>query len=678
MRLFCFLLTLVGLFCTASAADKRAMTVDDLWALQRLSQITLSPDGKLAAFTVKSYSMEENSSSSDIWLVSLAGNDARPLTTHPAADFSPVWRPDGQALAFLSDRSGSVQIHILPISGGEAAQLTHSPVDIDDFIWAPDGNHLAFAARIFPDCATLQASADRDRQKADAPVKATVTEKLLYRHWNSWTEGKRTHIFLCDAKGEVIRDLTPGDFDSPPLALGGTRDFAFSPQGDYLVYASNHDTLVAISTNNDLFMVSTAGGEAINLTATNRAVDVQPFFSPDGRSILYSAMSRPGFEADQFRLMLYNLKSKNRQILTAAFPFSPQETLWAPDGQAIYFTAAKQGRQPVFKLDRKTGDVAELISDAVYSNLCITPDGKMLVLMRQAIDQPAEIFAFDLQKKKLQQLTFVNREIMQSIECQPVEDFYFSSFDGKTVHGLLVKPPFFDATRTYPLIYLIHGGPQGMWSNDFHYRWNSTLFAAPGYVVAMVNFRGSVGYGQEWTDAVSRDWGGGPYQDLLAGLDYLAANFQYIDTTQIVAAGGSYGGFMANWLSTHSNRFKALVSHAGVFDQRSMYGATEELWFPEWEFGGTPYRNPELYQEWSPSFYIDNFDSLRTPTLVIHGQHDYRVPVTQGFQMFTALQRMGVPSRLVYFPDETHFISKPQNAKLWWNEIFSWFERWLE
>ncbi|MBN1541169.1 S9 family peptidase [candidate division KSB1 bacterium] len=677
MRLFTLFIAL-ALLGSAYAADKRAMTVDDLWAMQRISQIAVSPDGKQAAFTVKSYSMEKNSSVSDIWLVSLNGNDARQLTTHPSADFSPAWRPDGRALAFLSNRSSTVQIHSLALSGGEAVQLSRSPVEIEDFIWAPDGKSLAFVARVFPECTDLQASAEKDRKNAESPIKATVTDRLMFRHWNMWTEGKRSHLFICTADGEEIRDLTPGDFDSPPLALGGTRDYAFSPDGRYLVYVANLDTLIAVSTNNDLFRVPIAGGQAINLTTTNTAVDIQPLFSPDGKNLLYSAMSRPGFEADQLRLMLLHLDTQERQTLAPDFLYSPHETLWAPDGRTIYFTASKHGRQPIFRLDLKTGAITEILGDASFSDVTITPDGRNLIFLKQSVDQPAEIFRYDIKNKNLVQLTDLNREKLATLELSPVEDFYFDSFDGKSVHGLMVKPPFFDPNATYPLVYLVHGGPQGMWSNSFHYRWNSALFAAPGYVVAMVNFRGSTGYGQEWTDAVSRDWGGAPYQDLMAGLDYLVANYPFIDSTRMVAAGASYGGFMINWIATHTDRFKALVSHAGVFDQRSMYGATEELWFPEWEFGGTPYRNPELYEQWSPSYHIANWDKFRTPTLVTHGQHDYRVPVTQGFQLFTALQRTGVPSRLVYFPDETHFISKPQNARLWWTEIFSWYDRWLK
>ncbi|MBN1480338.1 S9 family peptidase [candidate division KSB1 bacterium] len=657
-------------------AQKRAMTVEDMWAMQRIGNMAVSPDGNSIAYALTSYDMEKNSGHTEIWLVSSHGGEPRQMTFHAESSTLPRWRPDGKALTFLSTRHGSSQIYSLPLDGGEAQQLTDFPVEVDDFIWSPDGRKIAFSAKVFPTALSLQESADMDKTRQESRVKARIIDGLLFRSWNRWTDGKRTHIFVCDARGENVFDVTPGDYDAPPLDLGGHQDYVFSPDAAELAYVSNHTDKPAINTNNDIFLVPVAGGDAHNLTQGNQAVDNQPIYSPDGRFIAYKAMARPGFEADQYNIILYNRSTGERSSLTKALDLSPDEIIWSADSKTIYFNTREKGRKPVYSIDIKTGTITKRTGENVNSELVPGPDGKRLFFKRQSNRMPHEIFALD-NDNSIRQLTFVNQGLLAKLELNPVEDFWFTSFDGQKCHGLLIKPPFFDSGKKYPLMFLIHGGPQGMWSDDFHYRWNTSMFAAPGYVVVAINPRGSKGYGQAWCDAVSLDWGGAPYNDLMTGRDYVLEQYDFIDANKLAAAGASYGGFMVNWIATHNDRFDALVSHASVFDQRSMYGATEELWFPEWEFGGNPYEHPELYEKWSPSFYVKNFKQVKTPTLVIHGQGDYRVPVTQGFQMFTALQRMGVPSRLIYFPDETHFVTKPQNARLWWTEVFAWVEKWI-
>ncbi len=670
-------LVLILLLCTALPAASRPMTVDDLWAMKRIGAVQLSPDGNWLAFTLTVYDMQKNSGKTDIWLLPSTGGEPRQLTFHEKSSHTPRWKPDGAGLAFLSARSGVQQIYFLPIDGGEARPLTDFPVDVENFIWSPSGEKIAFQATVYADAASLQESADRDKEKQESPVQAKIIDHLLFRSWDRWTDGKRTHVFVCDADGGNATDVTPGEYDAPPLDLGGHQDFVFSPDEGHLAYVSNHTDMPAANTNNDIFIVPVAGGEAINVTAANEAVDNSPLYSPDGSMLIYKAMARPGFEADQYEIMLRDLKSGETVSLTDELDLTPGEVILSPDGKTLYFNVREKGRRPIYSLDIKSQKLRKLAAENVNSNLIISPDGATLYFKKQSNVMPNEIFALDVKKGSLEQLTFVNKSLLDELQMNPVEDFWFTSFDGKKAHGFLLKPPNFDATKKYPLIYLIHGGPQGMWSDDFHYRWNISLFAAPGYVVAAVNFRGSKGYGQDWCDAVSKDWGGGPYKDLMAGLDYVLDAYDFIDDDKIAAAGASYGGFMINWIAAHTGRFKALVSHDGVFDQRSMYGGTEELWFPEWEFGGTPYEKPELYEKWSPSTFAANYAKYKTPMLVIHGQNDFRVPVTQGFQLFTALQRMGAPSRLLYYPDETHFVTKPQNAKLWWSEVFAWIEKWI-
>ena len=667
------LIFLVGIAAGTGVAAKRAITVEDMWAMKRIGPPVLSPDGAWLAFPVTEYSMAENASNTDIYLVSTRSGEVRQLTTNPAYDGAPAWRPDGKAVAFVSTRDGKPQIYLIRLDGGEAQKLSDVPTGVGQITWSPDGKYLLFTTRIHPEAKDLAASARMDEEREKSKVKARIITHLLFRHWNRWLEGKRSHVFLLSAKGKVIRDVTPGDYDTPPIDLGSAHDFTFSPDGKEIAFVRNEDPVVAVSTNNDIFLVPTEGGKIRKLTE-NPANDNEPVYSPDGRYIAYHAMSRAGFEADQYDLIVYDRQTGMRRNLTKDFDRDVEEIVWGPKSRKIYFNSENEGRRSIFVADLKTGKVTELVHDHFNSSLSVSPDGRTLYFRRQATNLPYEIFAFDLKKKRVRQLTHLNTERLAQLEMNPLEDFWFESFDGHKVHGMLLKPPFFDPAKKYPLVYLIHGGPQGMWSDDFHYRWNSQMFASPGYVVAMVNFRGSKGYGQWFCDQVSRDWGGGPYKDLMAGLDYVLKTYPFIDTTKVAAAGASYGGFMINWIAGHTNRFKCLVSHDGVAEQVSMYGGTEELWFPEWEFGGTPYEHPELYDKFSPVRYAKNF---RTPTLVIHGERDFRVPYTQGLQMFTALQRMGVPSKLLFFPDEDHFVTRPQNARLWWKTVLGWIDQWI-
>ncbi len=476
------------------------------------------------------------------------------------------------------------RFYLLPLDGGEARPITHLPIDVEDYIWTTDGRQLLFTATVYAGEATLAGSAERIEKRDDSKVKARTADHLFFRSFNHFRENMRTHLFVCDANGENPRDLTPGEYDTPPLDLGGTRDYAVSPDGKEVAFVRNADPVPAASTNNDIFLLSLAGGAPRCITFANKAVDNQPLYSPDGRFIVWKAMRRPGFEADQYELTLYSRETGQIRTLTTGFDLSIGEVIWAPDGQSLYFTSDHRGRVCIYRADIANATVKEVLHQHANSAISISPDGKTLYFKQQSVTSPDDIYALDLAGGAVRQITAVNQPLLEQLAINPAEDFEFASFDGKKAHGLLIKPPEFDPARKYPLIYVIHGGPQGASEDNFHYRWNPALFAAPGYVVAMVNFRGSSGYGQAWTDAVSKDWGGGPYRDLMAGIEYMLKTFPWIDGNRMAAAGGSYGGFMVNWIATHTDRFKALVAHAGVFDQISMYGATEELWFPEWEF----------------------------------------------------------------------------------------------
>lgn len=672
-KLIVFFTIIFLFFSISNAADKRAITVDDLFAVSRVADPQVSPDGKWVAYTVTKYAMQTNKKNIDIWLISINGGTPRQLTTHPKSDYHPRWSPVENKIAFISNRNGTSQIYIIPAFGGEATKLTDVSTEVNGFIWSPDGKYLAFTSEVYPDLTTDEENKKRNEEKQSSLVKAKIIDHLFYRYWNQWHDEKRNHVFVMDIENDKFWDVTPGDYDSPPLDLGSDHDFAFSPDSKEIAFVRNTEPMVAISTNNDIFITPIKNGVPTRITA-NKANDNNPVYSPDGQYIAYKAMKQPGYESDQYDIMLYNRATAQRINLTAEFDRDIRSFIFDPKGKKIYFTALNQGRSSVYEVNLTGGKVKSLIDEHYNHHLQLDKKGKTLLFLQESIDKPAELFKSTTKGKRITQLTFANRVLLSQLTMNPAEEFWFPSFDGQLVHGLIVKPPEFSSTKKYPLIYLIHGGPQGMWADRFHYRWNAQMFAAPGYVVAMVNFRGSRGYGLDFCKAVSKDWGGGPYKDLMKGLDYVLKTYNYIDTTKLAAAGASFGGFMINWIAGHTDRFKVLVSHAGVFDQISMYGATEELWFPEWEFNGTPYENPTLYEKWSPSRFVRHF---KTPTLVIHSAHDFRVPVTQGFQMFTALQRMGVPSKLLYFPDEDHFVRKPQNARLWWKTVHEWIAEWI-
>ncbi len=671
---------IIGVFAFTvgpTGAEKRPITFDDFIRIKRLTDPQISPDGASVAYVVTEMDLEKNRGRSDIWIIPLQGGEARRLTSGPGSHSHPRWSPDGARLAFISTRSGTPQIWMLDIGGGEARQVTRLEAGAGGVIWSPTGTHLAFTTSVFPDSRDEEDNARRIKAQQESPVKARLFTELLFRHWNAWREGRRSHLFVLPLEGGGgAVDVTPGDFDTPPISLGSSQDYAFSPDGSHIGFVRNIDPDLrkGIGTNNDLFIHSLEDHRVAQITSS-RANDNGVYFSPDGRWIAYRAMSRPGFEADRHRLILYDRMKGDSRSLTEAADFSVDDILWSPDGKHLYITYQDTAWDVLARLDVDGRSRQTLVERRIIDAPSLSPDGKTILFMAQSIDAPAELFTLNLEDGKTSRLTHTNDELLARLDMRPLEEFWFLGAEEERVHGLMVMPPGFDPGEKYPLVMLIHGGPQGAWLDNFHYRWNAAMFAAPGYVVALINFHGSTGYGQDFTDSISGDWGGKPFQDLRKGLDFLLDHFDFIDGERMAAAGASYGGYMINWIEGQPNRYRCLISHAGVFDLRSMYGATEELWFPEWEFRGTPWSNPEQYDQWSPSTLVQNFE---TPCLVIHGQLDFRVPVTQGFQLFTSLQRQGVASRLLYFPDEGHFVAKPRNAELWWRTVHAWLSAYLE
>jgi dipeptidyl aminopeptidase/acylaminoacyl peptidase len=659
----------------ALAQAKHALTFDDLMKVQRISDPQVSPNSKWIAYVVSTPDLDANKMVSHIWRVPLAGGEPQQLTRGDASDSRPRWSPDSKSIAFMSSRSGEEQIWIIPADGGEARQLTHLATEADGVIWAAKGDTLLFTSEVYPDCSDAACNQRRMDEAKSSKVKARVINHLFFRHWDHWLDGKVTHLFAVSVQGGEPRDLTPGPYISPTFFLGAPDGYAISPDGKEVCYTSNHAQPLSSqvwTTNNDLFLVNSAGGDAKNITKANSGSDAAPQYSPNGRYIAYTSQATNGYESSLFRLRVYDRETGQIKDLTTGFDQWVLSFAWAPDSNTLYFTAPEGIEQPIFKTSVSHPQVTKVLG-GYNDELSIVAGGK-LVFTHQSLTKPPEIFTASTSGGALTKLTHMNRAVMATIDMIPAETVKTPGALGAQIESVLVKPPDFDPGKKYPGLMLIHGGPQGNWNDSWFYRWNAELFASFGYVVMATNFHGSIGYGQSFTAEISGDWGGAPYEDLMKATDYLE-DLPYVDKDRIGAAGASYGGYMIDWIEGHTDRFKVLVSHDGVFDLRSMYGETEELWFPEWELKGVPWKDPALYQKWSPSNYIQN---AKTPMLIFEGNRDYRVPEGQAFQLFTSLQRQGVPSKLVYLEEESHLVMKPDDSRFWYKTVQDWLAKYLK
>ena len=667
-------LLLVGL-CTIAAAQNRTYTVEDLLKVRRVGDPQVSPDGKQVAFTIGDVNFDANRIVTHIYVTALEGGGMKALTSGDRSSSAPRWSPDGKKIAFTAGG----QVWVMDNDGDNKEQVTKISTGAAAPVWSPDGKWIAFTSEVYPDCKDDECNKKRDEQMEASKVKAHIVTRLLYKHWDEWRDVKRTHVFVVSSKGGTARELTTGDYDSPPYAASTGVDYAFSPDSSEIAFIQNPDKVEAISTNSDVFVMPLAGGPSKNITIRNRGYDAGPVYTRDGKVILYRSQATAGFEADRWRLMAYNRATGTSVELTRGFDLQAEDILLSPDGNSLYFTAGDRGKHPIFRIPTTGGAPQKILSDVFATNVRITPDGKALVFASSSMASPAEIYTSNVDGTGLRALTSANAQLMSRANLKPAEEIEWTGALGKKIHGYIVKPNNFDPGRRYPLVVLIHGGPQSAWNDNWGYRWNPQVFANAGYVVFAPNPRGSTGYGQQFVNEISGDWGGKVYTDIMNGVADVLRRNTFIDRSRIGAAGASYGGYMVNWILGHNNdprfRYKVLVSHDGVYNLESMYATTEELWFPEWEFKGTPWTNPAQYSRWSPHKFVNNFN---TPILIIHGELDYRVPIGEGMQLFTAVQRKGIDSKMLIFPDEGHWVLKPQNSRLWFHTVLDWLDKYLQ
>jgi dipeptidyl aminopeptidase/acylaminoacyl peptidase len=739
MRKFSLVLSLAFVlapFCSAQttqpASAKRPMTFEDMMQMKRLGDTAVSADGKWLAYSVTTVNLDKNTKTAELWLQAIAGPNSKSqapmkLAMAQPRDGGAQFAPDGKHILFLSGRSGSEQVWLADFDGSTGAtsnakKLTNISTEAGDAIWSPDGRSAVFTSAVYPDCPAIttvdaatgdKCNADRDAAQAASKVKAQIFTHLLYRHWDHFTGDKRTHLFLATVETGALRDLTPNDpHDVPPFSLeGGGCGCAFAPDSKELAFTENLDAEPAISTNTDIFtldLTSTMTNPAARPVKVSTALggDFNPAYSPDGKYLAWRSQARAGYESDKFRLVVYDRSAKTVKDLLPKFENWVDEFAWAPNSKKIYFTSGVGGESPLFA-SALDGNVQTINGYGSFSDLHPSPDNATVIASRNTVQMPSEVViatepvtssgpktAFKIPGMEgitavvesetvssANQLTSLNTELWLQLDESKLESFWFTAADKTKLQGFLIRPPAFDPAKKYPVKFLIHGGPQGAWGDDWSYRWNPELFAANGYVVIMINMRGSTGYGQTIVDGVNGDWGGKPFTDLMEGLDYAELHYPFIDKNRECALGASYGGYMANWVEGHTNRFKCIVSHDGMFNAESAFGTTEEDWFNIWEFRGHPwdyYGKPDAenpFRKWSPSLSAKNF---HTPMLVVHGQLDYRLDVSEGFQIFDTLQLLKVPSKMLYFPDEGHWVLKPQNARLWYKTVNDWVDQWTK
>ncbi len=669
-----FVALLLLVVALPSFAAKRAFTLEDYYRVKGVGDVHVSPDGRTVVYTVSTSDLPRAKHQSHVWMMNADGSNERQLTRSDKSESSPVFSPDGTSIAFVSSREGDSNLYVMPVAGGEAQRITNISTGVSDPVWSPDGKWIAFSTDVYPECGADDACNKKIADRwHDGPLDAHTADALLYRHWTAWKDGTATHIFVVSVPGGEIRDVTPGKWDSPTFQLGGPVQYDFSPDSKELVFVSKRVPDPESSTNNDLYLVSLGDKNfaARDITSSNPAYDGSPKYSPDGRWIAYRMQKQPGYESDLFRIALYDRKSGTTRDMTEEFRNWIDEFEWSGDSKSIYFTGEVEGTNPIYRLDLGSGKIEKVLEHATIDSFSFSPSEKTILFASRAIGSPGEIYSAKVGdgSAAAKQLTKLNDSLKSEVDIRPAETMWVDGTLGSKIEVFIVKPHGFDPSKKYPLIFNVHGGPQSQWADSFRGDWQ--VYPGAGYVVAFCNPHGSTGYGQDFTAEISGDWGGAVFQDLMKVTDALE-KLPYVDRNRMGAMGWSYGGYMMDWFEGHTDRFKAIASMMGLFDLRSFYGATEELWFPEWDLEGQPW-NSDLYEKWSPSNFVKNF---KTPCMVITGERDYRVPYTQGLQMFTALQKMHVPSKLIVYSNSGHWPSWYEMA-LYYTAHLEWFHKYL-
>ncbi len=676
----------LALAAGSALAAPRGFTVEDLVRMERVGSPALSPDATKVVYTVRSTNMEKNRGSTQLWMLDLRNPAAAPvrLAQSEASNTDPEWSASGDAVYFLSSRSGSSQVWRVAAAGGEASKVTDLPLDVDNFRVSPTGERIALSLAVFRDCPDLACTKTRLDEKAKNKASGKVYDRLFVRHWDTWSDGRNAVLYSAplDAAGKAgtapvsLSGSLDGDVPSKPF--GDREEYRFSPDGKHIVFSVRlAGKSEAWSTNFDLFQVPAEGGAAPrNLTADNPAWDTKPAFSPDGKTLAYLAMRRPGFEADRFRLVMLDVATGKKRIVADKWDRSIDDFRWTADGKAVLAGAHDLGQHRLFQIDAASGKVSTLTGKGTVSAYDLR--GDTVVMAQASLGGGAQLYQTRLGAAPgaAAQLTRLNADLLADVRFGDYEQFTFPGANGETVHGYVMKPWNAEAGKKYPVAFLVHGGPQSSFGNGWSYRWNPQTYAGAGYATVFIDFHGSTGYGQAFTDSISGDWGGKPLVDLQKGFDAAAKKFPWLDRGNACALGASYGGYMMNWIAGNwSNGFKCLVNHDGVFDNRGMAYSTEELWFTEWEYGGTYLASEKGHEKHNPVHFVKNW---KTPMLVIQGDLDFRIPTAQALSTFTALQRKGVDSKLLVFPDENHWVLKPANSVMWHHNVKAWLDQHLK
>ncbi|KFC67903.1 S9 family peptidase [Massilia sp. LC238] len=674
-----------ALVATSASAAPRGFTVEDLVNMERVGSPAVSPDASRVVYTVRSTDMSKNRGHTELWMLDLrtAGAVPQRLTNHGSSSTEPEWSPSGDAIYFLSSRSGSSQVWRLPIAGGAAGEpvkVTDLPLDVESFRISPAGDRLAMSLSVFRDCADLACTTQRLDAKDKDKTSGKLYDRLFVRHWDTWKDGRNNVLFSAplDSAGKAggvpvaLSGSLDGDVPSKPF--GDREEFRFSPDGKTIVFAARiAGKTEAWSTNFDLYTVPSAGGVPRNLTADNLAWDTKGVFSPDGKTLAYLAMARPGFEADRYQVMLMDVASGAKRTLAADWDRSAGSLHWRADGKALIVDAEDLGQHRLFSVEVASGKVTALTDKGAVGAFDVR--GNTVVYTQANLASGAQLFAMQPGGRP-RQLTRLNAERLADVRWGDYEQFSFAGANGETVYGHVMKPWNAEPGKKYPIAFLVHGGPQGSFGNGWSYRWNPQVYAGAGYATVFIDFHGSTGYGQKFTDSISGDWGGKPLVDLQKGLDAAVKKFPWLDRERSCALGASYGGYMMNWIAGNWNDgFRCLVNHDGVFDSRGMAYSTEEQWFTDWENGGAYFAAPDNHERFNPVHHVNKW---KTPMLVIQGDLDFRIPTAQALSTFTALQRKGIDSQLLVFPDENHWVLKPANSVQWHHTVMKWLDRYLK